>query len=239
MSRFFRFFVFFAAVLGAFPLAHADEKPVVTLGLLVFPPEVVVDSETGKCLGEVIDISKLVLKNFNVDVVCAPPARIYRLLEQGVVDLTINIKTTDALQDKVKFTNIPYRFLVTNLYGHKDKQDAGSVSAIRGFDYNGTRGKLASDGYQFIDLPTSTDAIRMFARGRSEYLLSYESPVKFLLDEFPEKYSVKTLQSVPTFYAVSNVSPHQEQLLQRLNSVADALSLDTFLELRSHAFLSE
>lgn len=86
---------------------------------------------------------------------------------------TINIKSTKALANLVEFSKTPFRKLVLNLYSHSDAKNFSTISAVRGFDYQGYREKYAKEGVEFIDLPSTISAIRVFIKRRSNHLLSY------------------------------------------------------------------
>ncbi|MFT6990584.1 MAG: polar amino acid transport system substrate-binding protein [Paraglaciecola sp.] len=68
-------------------------------------------------MGRFISITKKVLAEYdiNVDVVCAPPVRIYRFLKSTDVDFTINIKSTQALPKDIVFVDTPFNTLNLDL----------------------------------------------------------------------------------------------------------------------------
>ena len=177
----------------------------VTLGTLVFPPHARIDELTNKCVGGFVTITKKILADYNldVDVVCAPPIRIYRLLASADVDFTINIKSTKALPLDIVFVETPFSMLNLEFYTHKNTQAIKTVAAIRGFGYHGFRTKLIEEGYEFFDLPTSTAAIQLFLKKRSSHLISYRSPVESYITDKKLKIkgemSTLPLIDVPTY----------------------------------------
>jgi polar amino acid transport system substrate-binding protein len=192
---------------------------------------------TNQCVGRFISITKKVLAEYdiNVDVVCAPPVRIYRFLKSTDVDFTINIKSTQALPKDIVFVDTPFNTLNLDLFTHKDIQSMKSVAAIRGFSYHGFRTKLTTQGYDFFDLPTSISAIQLFLKKRSSHLISYRSPMKYYIEEkrlnIENGVSVIPLTNVPTYYAISGDSPHLNKLKSALDDYASKHQLSFFDEL--------
>jgi polar amino acid transport system substrate-binding protein len=196
------------------------------LGILAFPPHSKLDELTNECEGPYITITKKMLAeyNINIDVVCAPPIRIYRLLENAGVDFTINVKSTQALPKDIVFVDTPFSILNLDLYTHKNNQSQKSVAAIRGFSYHGFRTKLMTQGYDFFDLPNSISAIQLFLKKRTSHLISYRSPVGYYIEEkklnIKDGVSVVPLVDVPTYYAISSQSRHLEKLKFALDDYA-------------------
>jgi polar amino acid transport system substrate-binding protein len=211
--------------------------PKVTLGILVFPPHSILDEETNECVGRFVTITKKILAEYaiNVDVVCAPPIRIYRLLEHAEVDFTINIKSTTALPKDIVFVETPFSTLNLDLYTHKNAEFTRSVAAIRGFSYHGFRKRLLAQGYEFFDLPNSISAIQLFLKKRTSDLISYRSPVNYYIQEknlnIEDNISVIPLVEVPTYYAISGQSPYLEKLQAAFDDYASKHQLTFFDEL--------
>ncbi len=204
------FSLLLAAILSA--LNPPDTQPEISLGLLIFPPHVVINPQTGECEGFAIDTVRTLLPEFKVTPTCAPPARIFKLIESGDIDMTINIKSTPAVRRFVEFVDPPYTLLELKLYGHRGQTTPGSISAIRGFDYHGERARLIADGYVFVDLPNALSAVSMFTRERTDYLLSYAAPTTQMQVYFPKDTVSQTLLSVPTHLAISKISSHRHAI---------------------------
>lgn len=206
----------------------------VTLGILVFPPHSEIDEQTNECAGGFITITKKILAEYaiKVDVVCAPPIRIYRLLENAEIDFTINIKSTQALPKDIMFVDPPFSMLNLDLYSHENAPSLKSVAAIRGFGYHGFRAKWMAKGYHFIDLPTSISAIQLFLKKRSGHLMSYRSPVEYYVKEkkldISDSVAIVPLVRVPTYFAISGKSPHSEKLQAALSDYASKHQLMFF-----------
>ena len=208
----------------------------VTLGILVFPPHSRLDELTNKCMGRFITITEKILAEYdiNVDAICAPPIRIYRLLEHADVDITINIKSTKALPKDIVFVETPFSTLSLDLYSHKNAQSTKSIAAIRGFSYHGFRTKLTEQGYEFFDLPTSISAIQLFLKKRTSHLISYRSPVDYYVAEknlkIEDDVTVLPLVTVPTYYGISGRSPHLEKIQAAFDDYASKHQLKFFDE---------
>lgn len=206
----------------------------VTLGILSFPPYARIDELTNQCVGIFITNTKAILAAYDIDldVVCAPPIRIYRMLKNAEVDFTINVKSTKALPQDIVFVDIPYSTLHLDFYAHNDIQMQKSVAAIRGFSYHGFRTRLVSEGYDFIDLPTSISAIQLFLKKRSSHLITYRAPAEYYIREknvdISDKVTIVPLVNVPTYYAISGQSPHLEKLKSTFNDYASKRQLSYF-----------
>jgi polar amino acid transport system substrate-binding protein len=222
---------------------HARDK--VTLGILVFPPYSIHDEVTQKCIGKFIGVSEKILAEYSIDldVVCAPPIRIYKLLEQAGIDFTINIKSTEALPDDLIFVETPFQTLHLDLYTHKTLTSTKGVAAIRGFGYQGYRNKMTAEGYTFFDLPTSISAIEVFLKKRSRYLISYRSPVDYYIDEkklnINDEMSVLPLVNVTTHYGISAQSPHLGKIKFALDDYAAKHQLQFFEQVKFASTLTK
>lgn len=215
-------FVFLCKALNA-----QETKQNITLGLSVLPPftEMVTENQ---CEGTYVAAVKDLIDEssaFNVTVICAPPVRIFRMIETGQVDLTINVKSTERLRSHVSFHPVLFSYLTLILYVHEHSPEK-SIAAIRGFDYHGFRRKFTEQNYQFVDVPNGMDAVQLFLRKRSASLMLYEGTFEWYLaqhhDLDPEPISKSTLQLVPTYFAVSNVSEHKQAIEQWLDDVESA-----------------
>ena len=207
--------------------AHASGgKLHITFGMMGFAPYSSIDPQTGKCVGAALERTRELFKDLDVSFtpLCATPARAYKNVEQGIVDLSVNIKSTSAIQGKVSFSPFPFDQLFINFYSGLEKESQRkTVAAVRGYDYNGERKKLEEQGYRFIEVSSTDDAIRLFMNHRTDYLISYQGPYeayvnddrKLLLSSKAELSKVKTkqLSTVPTYYAISKNSPKHDKIV--------------------------
>jgi polar amino acid transport system substrate-binding protein len=211
-------------------------KQEVTLGVVLFEPFSMIDSETNECIGEAINITKRILSEYNVDVevVCANASRIYKLIENAEVDFSINVKTTNALANNVEFIDQPFTNLRLNLYSRISDSKQRTVAAIRGFDYNGHRLNLTQEGYEFIDLPNALSAARLFDLKRAENLISYAGPVEYYVKNkiltLDNNILIIPLGSITTHYAIAKKSPQIRLLKKVLNDYAKKHSFEYFAE---------
>ncbi|MFT7259728.1 MAG: polar amino acid transport system substrate-binding protein [Glaciecola sp.] len=204
---------------------YAGEAITINFGVTVFKPYSSIDESTGQCVGSAFEITKKLLEPYNIKInfSCAAPARVYRSLSTGTVDLSLNIKSTLALQNKVTFTTIPFEVLILNFYTNPDIRLVGNkIASIRGYDYSGFRKTLIQKGFEFVDVANAEDAIRIFANKRTKYLLSYEGPLNAYVENEKDKAELLTLNSaqselltaIPTYYAIGRASPHHDLLVK-------------------------
>lgn len=208
----------------------------VTLGIVVFPPHSKLDEVSNECVGSFVTITRRILAEYviDIDVVCAPPIRIYRLLESADVDFTINVKSTKALPRNVVFVHTPFNTLKLDFYTHKSTEFNKSVAAIRGFSYHGFKASLTEQGFEFFDLPNSISAVQLFLKKRTRHLISYRSRVEYYMDEkklnIKDDVTVAHLVDVHTYYAISGQSPHLKKLKVAFDDFASKHQLMFFEE---------
>ena len=205
------------------------------LGVVQFPPLVVVDSNTYDCIGPAIDASKTLLTSlgYSVRVECVPAARLYSLIESGLVDITVNVRSTGALVQNVDFVDIPFSYLNLGLVKNLSLEDDKSVAAIRGFDYLGLRNELRDKGFTFFDLPSSNDAVNLFIHERTANLLTYLEPYEYYLKQQSVSFletKIKLRKQIPTYFAVSRFSKHHDSLIKALNKFAKVHDVGTFID---------
>ena len=217
--------------------AYAYSAVEIRLGVHNFPPYFVM-TDNANCSGEAVELSRRLLQSDDIKLttVCATPARLYKMLQSGEVDLTINIKHTQALPDNVSFIAPPYVQLSLILLTHgaavaREKQP--TIAAIRGFDYHGQRQLLSEKGYNLIDLPDSISAVEMFIKSRSSALLTYKAPFNhYLLQHnlpFAKHYQCQLLEHIDAFYVISEQSTHKNYIDEKLTEHARREQLSYFI----------
>lgn len=208
----------------------------VTLGTSIFPPHILFDDEKGECVGVSIDVLRAILveSDTTLDVVCASPIRIYKLIESGDVDFTINVKSTNLLSPYVDFVEPPFSVLKMKLYSHGKLSQKGSIAAIRGFDYNGQRQILIKDGYEFVDLPNSITAIQLFLKNRTEHLISYVGPFEYYKEHhslsLPADVIEKQVLNINTFIAIAKNSENNLHLQKAFEQYALYNDVELFVD---------
>ncbi|MFT6898282.1 MAG: polar amino acid transport system substrate-binding protein [Paraglaciecola sp.] len=216
-------------------IGGAQASTEITMGVILFPPDVIIDEKTKECVGINIAITREILLKYDikVNVICASPLRIYRMIEVGEIDFTINIKSTKALTQYVVFSDIPFRKIILNLYTHNEPNQSKTISTVRGFDYQGYRQRYSDEGFEFIDLPNTISAIQVFMKGRSRYMLSYESPVKHYMGithlSMKNTVSIIPLLEIDSYYGVAKRSPHRHELMQALSDYGEKHQARNFL----------
>lgn len=207
------------------PQAHSAE---VRLGVHNFPPFFIVNAD-GSCGGEAVEQTRLILQsaNLSLEVICATPARLYKMLQRGDIDFTINIKHTLALGEDVQFVEPPYGQLSLVLLTHGAavaREKRPTIAAIRGFDYHGQRQQLIEKGYTFVDMSDSIGAVDLFVKGRTNALITYEAPFNYYLQQqnlaFAPHYQRFVLENLDTHYVISNASSRSALLRQALEQYA-------------------
>ena len=210
----------------------------VVYGADVFPPHVLFDKTTNKCVGKNIDDTVKIVEQagHNVSVLCAPAVRLVRLLIEGKIDFIVKLKGAGEVENHVKYSDIPSLYMDINLYQHLDTQNTEDlVAAVRGFAYEGQRNILIEQNYRFFDLPDSITVIDFFLKKRSQYMLSYGDSLDYFLQKneiiLPDSIVSQTLKSSPAFYAVSNQSDKQQVLLKVINDYAKTHGLVKYIDM--------
>lgn len=226
----------FCFILSLASLNTLAEPRAVTFGTILYPPGTNIEENTGKCIGSNIDRTRKILRHYdiNINVVCTAPIRIYKMIENNQIDFTINIKSTLALSPYVEFTRVPSRQIILNLYKHKNVDVMTSISAVRGFDYNGHRLKFTEQEIEFIDLHNTISAIQVFVRQRSDALLSYQGPMDYYLAtkgiDLDDTVQIKKLLTLDSFYAINKESPYAEILHSALDDFAEKNELKYYVD---------
>lgn len=72
----------------------------ITLGLVDFPPFSYLDESRNECIGYFVSTTRQLFAEYNIRVkaICAPAARVYRMMRNVEIDLTVNVRTTKLLQ---------------------------------------------------------------------------------------------------------------------------------------------
>ncbi|WP_371196126.1 hypothetical protein [Glaciecola sp. SC05] len=199
----------------------------VKVGLIVFPPLIQQDNE-GRCTGSAVDTiyRTFPASDYNIELYCATPARVYRDFEDGKIDITINVKSTVSLVDTVYFSENPIDVLEVVLYA-KDLDTTSSVSAIHLFNYHGMREQLLLENYQIFDQPNGKEAITTFIRGGTDAVLSYRGPFEYYVEQILDRsafarehltFEEKSLLKVPTYFVVNKSSIYSKQFIDQIDA---------------------
>ena len=207
-----------------------------TMGAFVFPPLSMQKEGTTECYGPAIDITRRIIESagHELDVLCAPASRIYKMMAQGKVDFTINIKSTQLLKPHTTFIEPRFTTIKLQLFEY-DLDMPKIVSGIRGFDYLGYRGKLINEGYQFSDLATSDESITVFIKQRTKALLTYDMLINtyiesYLDNKLPSSIIAKDIITIGSHYGVSNHSPAHKEVIKILSDYAAEYDVTEFTD---------
>lgn len=228
--------VLLCVLLSSASLVAADniKQKRITLGLVTFPPLVLQGDGYKPCTGPAISLTKRVLESegFVVDVICAPAARLTSLIKSGAIDLTVTIKSHQALQGLVTFHDVPFVKLKLVLFSNPAIAKARTISAIRGYDYQGVRDSLVNTGFEFVNLNTGEAASKLFFKERTSHLLTYLQPYRYYLSKshflLPKEIEGEELFEIDTYYGVVNSGEWKWELLDALTYYATNHNLTRF-----------
>jgi polar amino acid transport system substrate-binding protein len=203
-----------------------QQRLIVNVGLTVFPPFIQED-EAGNCTGTTIDkiISTFPSEQYQVNIYCSTPARVYRDLANSKIDLTVNVKSTKSMIDDVYFSEVPAVTLEVLLISYPEKK-VKSIAAIRQFSYGDTRETLEKQGLLILDQANSKEAVTVFLRGGTDAIVTYRSPFYFYSDEILNKNSLVerdmifnevSLGEVGAFFVVNRNSKNALRLIEIIN----------------------
>lgn len=202
------------------------QKQNLVIGLIIFPPYMNKNAD-GKCYGSAIaDIRNIFpRKDYQLELYCASPLRIYRDFNKGDVDITINIKSTKVLSKNVIYSREPYQLLDIVLNTRLQSTNKKIVS-ISGYNYDGVRDELSRQGYQFIDVANTKEAVTVFFRGGADAILSYKKPFEHYeslvrqnvqLNHANNVSKQTILKATPTYFTVNKLNKNSLELAQKID----------------------
>ena len=189
-----------------------------TFGLYPFPPDVT-QNQSGECEGPAVaQLKKLFLFSEQpLKILCVTPARLYKLFANGEVDMLLNIASTKALQGQSVIVKPQFHYINLAFATNKAMAEQKTVSAIRGYNYEGQREVLEQRGYEFVELKNGVDALELFALGRVAHHIGYIQHKEML--NFHDTKHLKldqiefnSLELIPTYIHISKKSPHLETI---------------------------
>lgn len=209
-----------------------NNKHTINAGLIIFPP-FIQQEENGNCYGFAIDDLKKIFPSdqYELNIYCASPSRIYRDFNEGVIDLTINVKTTSSLVSNVLYSKRPYRLLEIILYA-REVAKPYNIASIRSFSYSGVRQKLESEGHTFVELSNTKDAIAVFLRGGTDAILSYKRPFEHYVEagnksrgfkQLKVSFKQELMNTTPTYFAINRRNGLAEELANKIDIYFDSL----------------
>jgi hypothetical protein len=212
----------------------AKNAPTLTYGAVSFPPSSYTDPKTHKCIGITVDAVRRILANYNFKMVtvCASAKRIYKMMENGQIDLAINTAYSKHLEGLVTVVNPPFRYQKVTLYHNPDIEKNNIVAAVRGFNYDGHRSRLKQKGLIFADLLNTKKSLEFFLKNRSSYLLSYKAPIAYTLKQknitFHDNIYEEDIGVIPMHFSINNISPIYDEIKAALDDYALKNKIKTF-----------
>lgn len=222
---------------GAFNAVQLDAKEannMPTFGMVILSPYVYFDHESNQCMGKTIDITKMIMAEYKVplEVICGSPSRIYKGLQVGDVNFTINTKTISNEIDNTFMVKPVFSEVKVNLYSHLTMPNSSEIAVTRDYEYQGVRKQLRDQGYKFVDLPTGLSAFTVFFKKKSQHLLSFSQPIEqYLRDNaitLSKDIKVETLHKVQSNYVIMRDSRHFEVLRRTLTDYASKHNIEYF-----------
>lgn len=220
-------------VIQAFGHTATNNKQEIVVGLITFPPFIQKEDD-GKCHGLAIDDLKKVFPapQYILTFYCASPSRIYRDFNTGFIDITINVKTTESLSKHILYSKKPYQILEVFRYSHTNTND-NRIASIRSYNYDGVREQLERDGYEFVDLANTKEAIAVFLRQGAGSILSYKKPFEHYLQkgrvnkqyrELNMSFTQESLGKVPTYFGVNTLNKNAQNIVDLIDEYFAVLS---------------
>ncbi|MDX1457778.1 MAG: transporter substrate-binding domain-containing protein [Marinobacter sp.] len=176
--------------------AHAQPAlETLVVGYVDVPP-LAYQGADGRAEGVFIDLTRRVAKEAGYDLSFRylPVSRTYYYLRTGGIDIWPGVTDVPALEGEVleSFVSpLPFQLSAWGLANrppvlHFDDLKDRTLILIAGYTYGGLAKHLESTpGISITEAPNHLAALAMLNRGRGDYLLDYQDPVKAVLAEYP------------------------------------------------------
>lgn len=205
----------------------AEQVLTVNVGLTVFPPLIQEDGEGG-CFGSVVDKinSTFPSSQYDVNLYCSTPTRVYRDLANSMIDLTVNVKSTKSMTDNVYFSDRPAATLQVFMVSYPNSK-IESVLAIREFSYGNMRDTLLEQGVNIVEQSNSKEAVTVFLRRGTDAIITYRLPFDFYYDQITQSTNLIKedltfeqigIGEVGAFFVVNRNSANARQLIEIINA---------------------
>lgn len=182
------------AVLAA-PAQAQPNRDTLVVGYVDVPP-LAYEGTDGRAEGVFIDLTRRVAEEAGYDLRFRylPVSRTYYYLRNGGIDIWPGVTDVPALEGEVleSFVSpLPFQLSAWGMakmppVTHFDDLKGRTLILITGYTYGGLAERLANDpDISITEAPNHQAAIAMLNRGRGDYLLDYQDPVKAVLEEFP------------------------------------------------------
>ncbi len=187
-------------------------------------PPLAYQGADGRAEGVFIELTRRVAEEagYELDFQYLPVSRVYFYLRTGGIDIWPGVTDVPALQNEVleSFVSpLPFQLSAWGMDNappvfHFNDLNGRTLILISGYTYGGLAAALESTpGIKVTEAPNHEAAVAMLRRGRGDYLLDYQDPVRAVLGEFPldsiREYPIRTRNAAWIF---SLASPKSSQL---------------------------
>ncbi|KPP96724.1 MAG: amino acid ABC transporter substrate-binding protein, PAAT family [Marinobacter sp. HL-58] len=198
------FLILFLSLAG--PSQAQPIRDTLKVGYVDVPP-LAYQAENGRAEGVFIDLTRRVAEEagYDLDFRFLPVSRAYFYLRTGGIDIWPGVTDVPALEDEVLESYVSPLPFQLSAWGMKDAPPVQhfndlknkTLILIAGYTYGGLAERLErTPGIRVTEAPNHQAAVAMLNRGRGDYLLDYQDPVKAVLEEFPvqgiREYPVRT-----------------------------------------------
>lgn len=176
--------------------AHTQPtRETLIVGYVDVPP-LAYEETDGRAEGVFIDLTRRVAEEagYDLNFRYLPVSRTYYYLRTGGIDIWPGVTDVPALKGEVleSFVSpLPFQLSAWGMAKmppvlHFDDLKGKRLILISGYTYGGLAKHLESTpGILITEAPNHLAALAMLNRGRGDYLLDYQDPVKAVLKEFP------------------------------------------------------
>lgn len=181
-------------------------------------------AENGRAEGVFIELTRRVAEEagFDLEFEYLPVTRAYFYLRTGGIDVWPGLTDVPALEGEVLETFVSPMSIQLSAFGMEEQQPVSHFNDLRdktlilisGYTYGGLAERLEQTaGIAVTEAPNHRAAVAMLSRGRGDYLLDYQEPVKAVLEEFPvqgiREYPVR-IRNTAWIFSLAN--PRSSQL---------------------------
>ncbi|MDL0432901.1 transporter substrate-binding domain-containing protein [Marinobacter sp. TBZ242] len=185
---------------------HAQAQPArdtLIVGYVDVPP-MAFRGEDGRAQGEFIELTRRVAEEagYDLDFRFLPVSRAYHYLRTGGIDIWPGVTDVPALENEVLESFVspfPFQLSAWAMNGsspvrHFNDLHNKTLILISGYTYGGLAARLESPpGITVTEAPNHQAAVAMLERGRGDYLLDYQDPVRVVL----QNSSVRGIREYP------------------------------------------
>lgn len=159
-------------------------------------PPLAFRGEDGRAEGTFIELTRRVAEEagYDLDFRYLPVSRAYHYLRTGGIDIWPGVTDVPALENEVLESFVspfPFQLSAWAMEGtppvhHFNDLNDRTLILISGYTYGGLAARLESTpGISVTEAPNHWAAVAMLTRGRGDYLLDYQDPVRVVLEDSP------------------------------------------------------